>query len=94
MPIMKLLIEKGASPTIAILDEGATFEEIAFEETTLLHQASLYGITEAIPLLLSSGAEISTRDGHGFQPLHIAAGAGTGIKPPMPQFQALDETLR
>ena len=93
--IMKLLLEKGASPTIAILDEGATFKEITFEATTLLHQAALYGIAEAIPLLVSHGAEISTRDGNGFQPLHIAAGAGTEIKLKMPQFQALvSETLR
>lgn len=95
MSIMKLLLEKGASPTIAILDEGATFKEITFEATTLLHQAALYGIAEAIPLLVSHGAEISTRDGNGFQPLHIAAGAGTEIKLKMPQFQALvSETLR
>lgn len=95
MSIMKLLLENGASPTIAILDEGATFEEITFEETTLLHQAALYGIVEAIPLLLSYGAEISTQDGNGFQPLHIATGAGTEIKLTMPQFQVLvDKTLR
>ena len=67
--IMKLLFEKGASPTDAIWGES----------TTLLHRAALYGIAEAIPLLLSHGAEISTRDGNGFQPLHIAAGAGTEI---------------
>lgn len=67
--IMKLLLEKGASPTDAIWGES----------TTLLHRSALYGIAEAIPLLLSHGAEISTRDGNGFQPLHIAAGAGTEI---------------
>lgn len=70
IPIMKLLLEKGASPTTAILDEN----------TTLLHQAALYGIAEAVPLLLSHGAEISAWDQNGFQPLHIAAGAGTEIK--------------
>lgn len=69
IPIMKLLLEKGASPTTAILDEN----------TTLLHQAALYGIAEAVPLLLSHGAEISAWDQNGFQPLHIAAGAGTEI---------------
>ena len=89
MPIMTLLFEKGASPTIAILDEGATFEEIAFEETTLLHQAALYGIAEAIPLLLSHGAEISTWDGNGFQALHIAAGAGSEINHTAPPFKLL-----
>ena len=67
--VMKLLLEKGASPTDAILGQN----------TTLLHQAALYGIAEAIPLLLSHGAEISTRDRNRFQPLHIAAGAGTQI---------------
>ena len=64
LPIMEVLLEKGADP------------ECAYHgwSKTLLHHAVEHGKTQAIHLLLKYHASLSATDGNGLQPLHYAAG--------------------
>jgi ankyrin repeat protein len=61
-PIVRLLIERGASPAMLVDSSGYT----------ALHQAATYGYSEVIQVLIDAGADVNAKTKYGSTPATIA----------------------